>query len=212
MIAREGIKVVLPIFFIAFILSIFTLLSASILLKVIFWISLILFLLSIYFFRDPNRLISDRDNAIISPADGKVVTIENMEDDFVGKGKRISIFMSFFNVHINRIPFSGVVKEVGYKKGKFKAAFKSIASFENERNKISIDSERLKFTITQIAGLIARRIVSNLSVGDAINKGDRYGMIMFGSRVDLVIPESVKIKVQLGDKVKGGESIIGEIL
>ncbi|MCK4295862.1 MAG: phosphatidylserine decarboxylase family protein [Candidatus Marinimicrobia bacterium] len=212
MIAREGIRVILPIFFIAFILSIFTLLSASILLRVIFWISLILFLPSIYFFRDPNRLIPDRDNAIISPADGKVVAIENTEDGFVGKGKRISIFMSIFNVHVNRVPFGGIVKKVNYKKGKFLAAYKSIASFENERSEISIDSDRLKFTVTQIAGLIARRIVSYLSVGDAINKGDRYGMIMFGSRVDLVIPENVKIKVQLGDKVKGGESIIGEIL
>ncbi|RKY56701.1 MAG: phosphatidylserine decarboxylase family protein [Candidatus Neomarinimicrobiota bacterium] len=212
MIAREGIRVVLPVFFIAFILSIFTLLSASILLKVIFWISLILFIFIVYFFRDPNRLVSNKDNVIVSPADGKIIAIENVDDGFVGKGKRISVFMSIFNVHINRVPFGGIVRKVNYEKGSFLAAYKSAASFENERSEISIESEGLKFTVTQIAGLIARRIVSYLSVGDSINKGDRYGMIMFGSRVDLVIPENVEIKVQLGDKVKGGETIIGEIL
>ena len=136
----------------------------------------------------------------------------DVDDGFVGKGKRISVFMSIFNVHINRVPFGGIVRKVNYEKGSFLAAYKSAASFENERSEISIESEGLKFTVTQIAGLIARRIVSYLSVGDSINKGDRYGMIMFGSRVDLVIPENVEIKVQLGDKVKGGETIIGEIL
>jgi len=212
MIAREGIRVILPVFFIAFILSIFTLLSGSILLRVIFWILLILFLFTIYFFRDPNRLVPDKNNVIVSPADGKIIAIENVDDGFVGKGKRISVFMSIFNVHVNRMPFGGIVRKVNYKKGNFLAAYKSAASFKNERSEISIESDRLKFTVTQIAGLIARRIVSYLSVGDAINKGERYGMIMFGSRVDLVIPENVEIKVQLGDKVKGGESIIGEIL
>jgi phosphatidylserine decarboxylase len=212
MIAKEGLKTIFSILVIVFIAGIVAALTNSIFVKIIFCLSLIILTISLYFFRDPKRVTTDKENALVSPCDGKVVAIERVDDEFVDSSVRISVFLSIFDIHINRIPFSGLVKRIDYKTGKFKSAIKNTSSFENERNTLFIENEKIKFKVTQIAGLVARRIVSYLHEGDFAKKGDRYGLIMFGSRVDLIIPDSINITVKVGDRLKGGVSIIGEIV
>lgn len=211
MIRKEGVKILIPTFFISFIFLILSLKPGSVIIWILFWIFFLFFLFSLWFFRDPNRLIPQKENSLISPADGKVILIDDIRDDFVGKGKRIVIFMSIINVHVNRIPCDGIIRNIEYMKGKFLSAFKPETSVENERCTISIESEKLKIKVVQIAGIVARRIVSYLSVGDEVQKGDRFGMIMFGSRVEILVPENVRISVNPGEKVKSGETTIGEI-
>ncbi|GAB4327697.1 MAG: hypothetical protein Kow0037_01450 [Calditrichia bacterium] len=173
----------------------------------------ILMVFNIYFFRDPERKIPQDANAILSPADGKVVMITEMEEPqfFQTRVKRISIFLSVFNVHVNRVPVSGEVSYYNYNKGKFLAAFNDKASLDNEQTAIGItrpDGKKVMFT--QIAGLIARRIVCELREGDKVEAGQRMGLIRYGSRVDVYFPsDSVDVKVQIGDKVTGGETILG---
>lgn len=211
MIRKEGVKILISTFFISFIFLILSLKPGSVIIWILFWIFFLFFLFSLWFFRDPNRLIPQKENSLISPADGKVILIDDIRDDFVGKGKRIAIFMSIINVHVNRIPCDGIIRNIEYMKGKFLSAFKPETSVENERNTISIESEKLRIKVVQIAGIVARRIVSYLSVGDEVQKGDRFGMIMFGSRVEILVPENVRISVNPGEKVKSGETTIGEI-
>jgi len=165
----------------------------------------------IFFFRDPEREITARPEDIVSPGDGKVVAVVNeIENDyFKGNVNRISIFLSIFDVHINRVPVSGKVDYLKYKKGKFKAAFKKDASIVNEQSIIGISNPLGKVLFKQIAGLIARRIIYRLEEGYEVNIGDRYGLIKFGSRVDVLFPENVEILVNKGDRVTGGKTIIG---
>ena len=158
-----------------------------------------------FFFRDPERKIPEDPSAVVSPADGKVIEILAQADKTI----RISIFLSIFNVHINRAPVDGVVESTQYTPGKFKAAFDPNASAENERNVLVIDHGSYKIKLTQIAGLLARRIVCWKKAGDLVYKGERIGLIKFGSRVDLFLPENVIPSVKLGDRVKGGSIIIG---
>jgi phosphatidylserine decarboxylase len=164
-----------------------------------------------FFFRDPRREIPLGENLILSSADGKVIAVEPLDhlDYLEGKGTQISVFMSVFNVHINRAPVSGKVKFCKYNPGKFLPAFKEKASLENEQNTLGLENERGKVALKQIAGIIARRIVCRVKTGDKLKRGERFGLIQFGSRVDHFLPENVEIKVSLNQKVKAGETIIG---
>jgi phosphatidylserine decarboxylase len=172
----------------------------------------VLFVFSLFFFRNPNRVIAVNENQILSPADGTVIKIQpvNEQEFFKEKVMLVSVFMSIFNAHINRIPISGKVTYLKYKKGKFLAAFTDEASDLNEQSLIGIESGNKKVLFKQIAGLIARRVIYRLKDGQSVNQGDLFGMIKFGSRLDILMPASVKIKVKLNEKVKGGLSIIGE--
>ena len=173
---------------------------------------LIIFFCFFYFFRDPIRIIPN-ENVIVSPADGKIVFLgeSNLpeECDIKGKFLKISIFLDIFNVHINRMPISGIVKDIKYISGKFFKANIEKSSKENERNIIVIENEKKeKIIVTQIAGVIARRIVCDLKINQEVLKGERFGIIKFGSRVDLYLPLNYKILVAVGQTVIGGETII----
>lgn len=166
---------------------------------------------SLWFFRDPERKIPLEEDLMVSPADGKVIGIENIENNNYDKRPciKVSIFMSVFNVHVNRIPFSGKVRTIKYFPGKFFNAALDKASEDNERNAVLIETDRgLSFWTVQIAGLIARRIVCPLKEGDNVSKGNRYGMIRFGSRLELYLPVNSEILVKKGQMVQAGSSVI----
>lgn len=174
-------------------------------------IGVALTILLLYFFRDPERNIPTDSRNIVSPADGKVVEIaEEFEPEYLNeKTKRISIFLSIFDVHVNRVPVSGTIDYLRYQKGAFIQAYKSDASTVNEQTIIGIRSDKSKVVFKQIAGILARRIVCHLRVGNQVMQGDRFGIIKFGSRVDVFLPLNTEIKVRLKQKVKGGASILG---
>lgn len=164
------------------------------------------------FFRDPERLGPIRPDAIVSPADGKVIHVEKIADNSFtgGEAQKISIFMNVFNVHVNRIPCQGTVEKVIYKPGKFYAADSDKGGLENEYCTTVISTPTGKtLAFVQIAGLIARRIVCWLEPGDAVVRGRRFGLIRFGSRVDLYLPIETEIIIKVGDKVRGGETVLG---
>ena len=168
------------------------------------------FLFVTWFFRDPERRIPNEPNVIVSPADGKITEIVTENEPINGKlCKRVTIFLSVFNVHVNRVPIGGTIEDIRYNPGKFLAAFNPKASMDNEQNLILINNGRTHIFVKQIAGLIARRIVCWPRKGDHYESGQRYGLIRFGSRVDILLPENTKLSVACGDKVSGGESIIG---
>lgn len=170
----------------------------------------ILLLFVTYFFRDPEREIPSDANVVVSPADGKVVEIVTEKDPILGQSfKRISIFLSVFNVHIQRMPIRGKIEKVKYNQGKFLAAFNHKASLDNEQNTILISSGKTHVLVKQIAGLIARRLVCWVQSGDELERGQRFGLIRFGSRVDLFLPENSRISVSIGDRVEGGSSVMG---
>jgi phosphatidylserine decarboxylase len=165
-----------------------------------------------YFFRDPDRITPSLDGAIISPADGRIVhaSMASANPFIPGECYKIGIFMSVFNVHVNRIPFSGSIKRVTYQPGRFHPADKDVASTQNEFNAIVLETEQhQKICFVQIAGLIARRIICGIQEGDAVICGQRFGMICFGSRVDVYLPSKTKINISIGDKVTAGSSILG---
>lgn len=172
-------------------------------------LSLALFVL--FFFRDPNRKIDYDDKIVLSPADGKVMSITEFYDDtFInGKVKKVTIFLSLFNVHINRSPISGKVTYINYRPGKYLPAFKSHASEINERNTVGIENDNLKVLVHQITGFVARRIVCWCKVGDELKQGEKFGLIKFGSCTEIIVPYDVDIKVKQGDTVKAGITIIG---
>jgi len=166
----------------------------------------------IWFFRNPERHFLEDEKVVISPADGKVIKIEDVEmnDTITGKLKKISIFMNVFNVHVNRAPYEGKIEAINYHEGKFLSANLDKASLDNERNEVKIrTADGRAIWAVQIAGLIARRIVCWVPVGAALKKGERFGLIRFGSRVDIYLPDDSRIAVKLGDKVKAGESSLG---
>ena len=178
------------------------------------WMSLgILFSLFIaYFFRNPKRKIPDLQNVILSPADGRIVHVGECQEERFLKEKtlKVSIFMSLFDVHLNRTPISGKVIERNYLPGRFLVASLEKSSLLNEQNAMILESEdRFKILLVQIAGFVARRIVCYAKAGDSMRKGEIFGLIRFGSRVDLYLPIVVKSIVRVGQHVKGGESIIG---
>ena len=165
-----------------------------------------------WFFRDPEREFSGPENALISPADGRIIRIDQVkEGEYVDSPmQKVSIFMNVFNVHVNRIPFSGTVQEVCYTPGRFVNASFDKASEHNERNALAIKTDNgAVYKVVQVAGLIARRIVCKAGKGNSVQKGARYGMISFGSRLDLYLPPDTKIAVSMGRKVRAGTSVIG---
>ena len=177
--------------------------------KPLFIISLILLIFTFYFFRDPERVVPIGDDILVSPADGLITNITEIKE---GKKlyTKVSIFLSIFNVHIQRLPISGEVTKVDYIEGKFINATLDKASDENERLKITIKNGNNLIHVTQIAGLIARRIVNYVKPNENINQGDRYGIIKFGSRVDIEFPNSFKLLVNEGQQCIGGETIIAQ--
>jgi len=163
------------------------------------------------FFRDPERKPPSGKGLIVSPADGKVVSIGKIKETSGVSlpAARISIFLSPLDVHINRAPVDGVVEEIKYQRGKFLAAYKDDASMGNEQNILRfIDDEGRKLSVVQVAGVVARRIVCWVKAGDALGRGERFGLIMFGSRTDTYLPEGCRIEVVEGQRVKGGETVI----
>ena len=165
---------------------------------------LILFAFVTFFFRNPRRKISEDPRVIVSPADGKVVRLER-----VGNVTQMSIFLSLFNVHVNRSPIAGRIQAIDYRPGKFLAAYNPAASRENERNIVMVSDGRINIVFTQIAGVVARRIVFWRQVGDEVGKGELVGLIRFGSRVDVLFPAGTEATVKVGDRVKGGSTQIG---
>lgn len=175
-------------------------------------ITFLFLLFTLYFFRDPDRSTPNIDNVIVSPADGKVLLIKKVESNkFVtGEAYQVSVFMSPLNVHVNRIPIDGKVELVNYIKGEYLVAFHDKADERNERSEIGILSKFGKVFFTQVAGFVARRIVYDINVGDNVKMGKRFGMIKFGSRVDVVVSTDWQLKVKENDVVKAGESILFE--
>jgi phosphatidylserine decarboxylase len=159
-----------------------------------------------YFFRNPDRQIPDAANLVVSPADGKVVKISGGID-----GERtISIFLNIFNVHVNRSPIAGQLEKLEYKRGLFKVAYDEEASRVNEQNILTISGKDIRVVVNQVAGLIARRVVCWKKTGYQLQRGELFGLIRFGSRVDVVLPAKVKVLVKVGDQVRGGSSVLGE--
>jgi len=202
-IAKEGYPFIVPLGLLTLLLLLFGL----------EWLAAVvglLFLFVVYFFRDPEREVPGEAKAVVSPADGKVVEITTEEDPFMGKSfTRISIFLNVFNVHVNRVPVGGVIAETRYNPGKFMNAFNDKASLDNEQNILLLRDGESEVLVKQIAGLIARRIVCWVKPGDRVEKGQRFGLIRFGSRVDVFLPPESTLKIALGDKLKGGSSIMG---
>lgn len=193
------------------------LLIAAVFFVLFFWIGGVIFLavaiifvllaaFMAYFFRDPHRNIPTDENIIISAADGKVTRIDETEN-----GKLVSVFLSPVDVHINRAPIGGKVIKVDYQKGKKVPATRNDASFVNERNSITLQNDKMTVVCTQIAGILARRIVCWSKTGDNLKIGEKFGLIKFSSRTDLLMPKEVEIIVNIGDRVVGGETIIAKL-
>ncbi len=173
-------------------------------------VSLALTLFVLFFFRDPERTVPQGAGVVVSPADGRVIVVKDIFEPTYLKQevKQISIFLSVFNVHVNRSPISGTVETVKYNPGKFHVASVDKASLDNEQTAMVISDGKHKVLVKQIAGLIARRIVCYAKPGDAIRTGERYGLIRFGSRVDIFLPKDADLKVKVGDRVTGARDII----
>lgn len=207
---NEGYNIILTIAFLSVI--------ASLISDIFGIIFVILLLLSIYFFRDPVRVINNEEDVVVAPADGivdaieEVVPPEELEMDENKKWTRVSIFLSVFNVHLQRIPVAGKIIKLHYREGKFLNVSVDKYSKDNERQSCVIETENgLQFPVVQIAGLVARRIVCNLALNQEVKKGDKYGIIKFGSRVDIYLPEGVVPAVQIGQTMIAGESVLARI-
>jgi len=164
----------------------------------------------LWFFRDPERVIPDSAGALVSPGDGKVTEVASVVMNGVPL-TRISIFLSVFDVHVNRSPVAGVIREVRYQKGKFLNAMNPASAEHNEQNAVTIEGDGHVVVFKQIAGLLARRIVFNKKVGDTVKRGERVGLIKFGSRVDVLLDTSAAIQIKVGDRVKGGSSVLAQL-
>jgi len=160
------------------------------------------------FFRDPERAIPLVANGVLSPADGRVISVEDAVDPFVGPSVRVAIFLSPLDVHVNRAPIGGVVADVLYSPGAFKPAYDKDAEV-NERCAVRLQGEHARVTCVQIAGIVARRIVCRVGSGDKLAAGERYGMIRFGSRTDCYMPRGTEVTVRPGEQVRGGQTVIG---
>ena len=163
-----------------------------------------------YFFRNPNRKIPMEPGVVVSPADGRVVVVKD-EANAGRPGKRVSIFLAIWNVHVNRSPAAGTIKKLEYKPGKFLAAWAEKASLENEQNVFTLASEYGEIEFKQIAGWVARRVVAWKKTGDPVTRGELVGLVRFGSRVDLWLPEGAEIAVKVGDNVHGGSSVVARM-
>jgi phosphatidylserine decarboxylase len=207
---KEGYKFIMIFAMITIIIALMS--------KTLGLIGLVATLWCIFFFRDPERIIPVDESAVVSPADGIITRIDfdvTAPDD-LGYGNKkfnkISVFLNVFNVHVNRVPVSGTITKVNYKPGKFLSANADEASEENERNAVVVKTKNGKeLAFVQVAGLVARRIISDLREGQIVQTGERYGIIRFGSRADIYLPEDVKIKVLVGQTMIGGETVIAQL-
>jgi len=205
-VAREGLPFIIPGVVITALLGYSGMVSAAIFIG-------LMTLFTIYFFRDPDRAGNAGDNGVLSPADGTIIDIRHLEDVSNSLGRpalKVSIFMSVFNVHVNRIPIKGRISGIKYNQGKFLSANLDKASEQNENNRITIETlNGTRIVFTQIAGLIARRIVCWIKENDNVDAGQRFGLIRFGSRVDIYLPPETRINVRMKERVRAGETIIG---
>jgi phosphatidylserine decarboxylase len=204
-IALEGMPFILP-------LAVLVLLFAFLGFHRTALVFLVPTIFTVWFFRNPERKVPGEEKAVISPADGKVLKVEELvEDEILGEPvRKVSIFMNVFNVHVNRMPYTGTIRKIRYTPGKFLSANLDKASRLNERNAVLLETDGgLKILTTQIAGLVARRIVCWVKEGMSVKKGERFGMIRFGSRLEVFMPPDVRVAVKKGDAVRAGETIIG---
>lgn len=179
------------------------------------WLALALIVLGLfmaYFFRNPRRTTPHDAALVVAPADGRVTRVERLAPDEVDSPTVISIFLSVFDVHINRAPIAGRITDVTYTKGKYVIATRADASLINEQNALTIEGERITIVCKQIAGILARRIVCWKKAGDEVELGERFGLIKFSSRTDLILPSQVAVEVKVGDRVRGGLSVIGRVV
>lgn len=204
-VAKEGVPFILLAAFV-------TLISAILQFAILAGCALLLTTFILYFFRDPERVAPMDDDALVAPADGKVILVEKVFDErFVNDHVyKVSIFMNVFNVHVNRIPFPGTVTDIKYFPGRFYSADKERAALENECCTVVLSTRHgMKYAVSQVAGLIARRIVCWAEKNDALGRGQRFGLIRFGSRVDLYLPLKTHLEVEVGQKTKAGETVLG---
>lgn len=211
MIARDGVPIIVGT---GIVLVIFLILSFIFKYWALWAITVpiaILFVFNFFFFRDPERSYSGPENAIVAPADGKIILITEEDEPYFlkTKARKISIFMSIFNCHVNRIPANGKVDFLKYKKGQFLAAFDNRSSDLNEQEIIGLTTPFGKILFKQIAGIIARRVVCKLQLGQKVQRSQRFGMIKYGSRLDVYLPLDVEVKVKLNQKTTAGETVIG---
>ena len=169
--------------------------------------ALVLAAFFLWFFRDPDRMVPDAAGAVVSPADGTVTEVSPMTADGT-RCMRISIFLNVFNVHVNRSPVAGVIRDIRYQKGKFLNAMNATSAEQNEQNIVTVEGAGHTVVFKQIAGLLARRIVFNKTIGDRVERGERVGLIKFGSRVDVLLEASASVQIKVGDRVKGGASVL----
>jgi phosphatidylserine decarboxylase len=172
--------------------------------------ALVLAAFFLWFFRDPERVIPAAAGAVVSPADGKVTDVSLVGTE-AGPRRRISIFLSVFDVHVNRSPIAGVVREVRYQSGQFRNAMGAASAQHNEQNIVTVEGEGQSLVFKQIAGLLARRIVFTKKIGDRLERGERVGMIKFGSRTDILLDAAANVQVKVGDRVKGGASVLAYV-
>ena len=212
-IAAEGLPFILGAAVAAVVLYFIATSSHSLLLYGLAAFALVLTLFTTYFFRNPHRAVRSADNEVLAPADGVVIFLGDATEDHLNQEMtKISIFMSVFNVHINRVPLTGKIVDNYYVQGRFLDVRDERATFENERNGIVIETAHgLKIVVVQVAGLIARRIVCYPRVGEMVQKGQRYGLIRFGSRLDVYLPKGSAVAVKMGEKTVGGVTILGRL-
>jgi phosphatidylserine decarboxylase len=204
-IAREGWPFIVPLLGIAVI--------GLVIIPVGGWVFLALTGFVAYFFRDPERSIPIEPGLLLAPADGKIVVVSPQSSHRAEpSGTLVSIFLSVFDVHVNRAPMAGTVVDVRYQPGKFLAAFRPDASAMNEQNVVTLKAGDASVIVRQIAGILARRIVCRVQAGDALSAGERFGLIRFGSRVDILIPPAFAVRARLGQRVRGGESVLASSL
>jgi phosphatidylserine decarboxylase len=203
-IAREGWPFILPLLGAA--------LAGLAIMPVLGWFFLALAVFVTYFFRDPERSIPQASGNLLAPADGKVVAISPQEDSSMPRaGTMVSVFLSVFDVHINRAPLTATIASVRYSPGKFLPAFQSKASVLNEQNTVVFQAGDVQVMVKQIAGILARRIVCRVKSGDQVHAGERFGLIRFGSRVDILIPPEFTVHVRLGQRIRGGQSVLASL-
>jgi phosphatidylserine decarboxylase len=206
-IAREGWPFILPLFGLAVV--------GLALMPLAGWVLLAIAAFVAYFFRDPERSVPTAPGLLLAPADGKIVAVSPQVNPPTHPhplthppGTVVSVFLSVFDVHINRTPMAGMVKDVRYQPGKFLPAFRADASVINEQNSVTFQNGSTRVVVKQIAGILARRIVCRVKTGDQVSAGERFGLIRFGSRVDILIPPDFTVHVHLGQRIRGGESVI----
>lgn len=203
-IAREGWPFILPLLGAA--------LTGLAIMPPLGWLLLALTVFVAYFFRDPERSIPQTPGKLLAPADGKIVAISPQEDSSTPQaGTMVSVFLSVFDVHINRAPIAATIASVRYSPGKFLPAFQSDASALNEHNTVIFQAGNMQVMVKQIAGILARRIVCRVKSGDQVHAGQRFGLIRFGSRVDILIPPEFTVHVRLGQRIRGGQSVLASL-